>query len=156
MLPPKTDVIAVLRKTLAEELEAIERVAAMARDETTSEETRQEGKYDTRAIESSYLARGQAERIVGLRRLSTWFASFQTRPAEVVQIGALVALDGHRPLTVFIAPVGGPRVQVGGQTVQVISLTSPLGQAMDDLEIEDGFEVDSPTGILEYEIIEIL
>ena len=63
----KVAAIEAFRASLSTELDAVERVAAMARDEASSAETKQEGKYDTRATEASYLARGQAERIVALR-----------------------------------------------------------------------------------------
>ncbi len=55
----KNTVVEAFRTVLTEELSAVERVAAMARDEVSSEETKQEGKYDTRATEASYLARGR-------------------------------------------------------------------------------------------------
>ncbi|MEL6342313.1 MAG: GreA/GreB family elongation factor [Myxococcota bacterium] len=156
MLPEKAEVIAAFRQALSEELRAVERVAEMARDETTSEETRQEGKYDTRAIESSYLARGQAARIVSLRRFHDWFQRLREDVEnDSVGVGALVAVEGHRDLCVFIAPVGGPHVTVGGRSIQVVSLTSPMGQAMAGLEEGDGFEVDTPGAIREYEIVGI-
>jgi hypothetical protein len=47
----KKQVIDALRAVIAESLDAVERVAAMARDEATSAETRSEGKYDTRSTE---------------------------------------------------------------------------------------------------------
>lgn len=151
MLPPKADVIDAFRRAIADELAAIESVAAMARDEVSSEETRQEGKYDTRATEASYLARGQAERIVALRRLLSWFEAIEPGAfdAENVQLGALVALRGKRSAVVFVAPAGGPRVTVGGVSVQAISLTSPLGEVLEELEVGDELELDTPRGVRE-------
>jgi len=147
MLPPKHTVIEAFRLALSEELRAVESVAAMARDEASSEETKSEGKYDTRATEASYLARGQAERVVALRRLLSWFEVIEPRPIEEVQRGALVALDGDQPAVVFVAPAGGPRVTVGGQSIQAISLTSPLGELIEDLEVGDEVELDTPRGV---------
>ena len=51
--PPKADILLALRKTLADELATLERVAAMSRDEAISEETRSENDFDTRATEAS-------------------------------------------------------------------------------------------------------
>ena len=157
MLPPKADVIDAFCSSVREELAAVEAVAALARDEASSEETKQEGKYDTRATEASYLARGQAERIVALRRLLSWFEALTEAPlpAPVVQLRALVALDGRQKTIVFVAPTGGPRVSVGGVTVQAISMTSPLGEAMEDLEIGDEVELDSPRGIRRMTIMDL-
>ncbi|MCB9779245.1 MAG: GreA/GreB family elongation factor [Alphaproteobacteria bacterium] len=152
-LPDKAAVVAALRAALAEELAGVEAMAALARDEASSDETRQEGKYDTRATEASYLARGQAWRIAELRQLSAWFEVLQPAPVEAVGLGALVALDGPRAQLVFVAPVGGLSAIVGGQRVQVISLTSPLGVAGEGLEEGDAFEVESPAGRQEWEIV---
>jgi transcription elongation GreA/GreB family factor len=155
-LPDKTAVVACIQAELGTELEAFERVAAATRSEVGSDETRQEGQYDTRATEASYLARGQARRIAQLRRVMAWLEAFDpSLPLEpaLVQVGALVALDGHRRELLFVAPVGGGRVQVGPHTVQIVSPSGPMGRAMAELELGDGFEVDSPRGVLDYEIV---
>ena len=57
-LPPRPVFLARLNAVLAHELEAVERISSVTREEVTSDETRSEGKYDTRATEASYLARG--------------------------------------------------------------------------------------------------
>ena len=53
MIPSKNAARSALRDAIQAELDAVERVAAMARDEVSSAETQQEGKYDTRATEAS-------------------------------------------------------------------------------------------------------
>ncbi len=154
----KGEVVRQLRASLEAELAGLESVAASTRDEVTSDQTRQEGRYDTRATEASYLARGQARRIGELRRLLAWFDTFDPArrlEAPVVQVGTMVALEGERRELVFVAPSGGARVEVGGRRVRVISPVSPLGQAMAELEPGDGFEVDSPRGVLDYEVLAV-
>ena len=152
--------IEALRASLAVELLAVERVAAMARDEATGEETKSEGKYDTRATEASYLARGQAWRVAELRRLVAWFEVLDAEESsQTVRLGSLVQVGGHRSGWLFLAPVGGLAVDVEGEgttvRVRVISPDSPLGAALVDLEAGDGFEVESPQGPVEYEVIEV-
>lgn len=155
-IPDKQAVVEALARALQEELAAVERVAAMARDEASSGETRSEGKYDTRATEASYLARGQAWRVVELRRLAAWFARLDpTRQCTQAEAGALVLLGGHRRTLALIAPVGGPTAAVEGWRVGTLSLRSPLGQALEDLEADDAFEVDTPAGLVEYEILAV-
>ena len=156
MIPDKSQVIEAIRLVLMDELAAIERTAAAARDEATSGETKAEGKYDTRATEASYLARGQAWRIEELRKISAWFNALDIdAPFEpaTARVGALVALDGEQEEVVFIAPVGGTRVTVADTTVRVISPVSPMGDALADLEVGDAFEVDTPRGLLTYEVL---
>lgn len=150
--PDKAAVVAALRAALEAELAAVQAVAAMARDEVGSDQSKAEGKYDTRATEASYLARGQAWRIDELQRLHAWFEVLVPSPRAVVEVGALVELVGPRRDLVFLAPVGGASAPVEGRTVRVISPSSPLGQAMAELQVGDGFEVDSPTGEVSWEI----
>lgn len=151
--PAKSAVVQAFHETLSAELVAVERVAAEARDETTNSETKQEGKYDTRAIEASYLARGQAWRIVALRRLRAWFAVVEPRPMDRVQTGALVGvedLDSGDERVFFVAPEGGRSAEVEGTTVELISPKSPLCQAMSELEEGDDFVLELPRGRREY------
>ncbi|NOY27893.1 MAG: GreA/GreB family elongation factor [Oligoflexia bacterium] len=153
MIPDKTKVLLALRESLGAELAAVESIAATTRDEVGSDETRQEGKYDTRSTEASYLARGQAWRIDALRRLVSWFKLVRPQPMEHVQVGALVALDGPRRDLVFVAPVGGASADVDGHRVRVISPSAPLYQAMAELEAGDGFDVQTPRGTVSWEIV---
>jgi len=156
--PTKSAVLAKLRAVLTHDLQALESVAAATRDEVGSDETRQEGMYDTRATEASYLARGQARRIAELRRQLAWAELFdpgRVYEPPVVQVGALVALEGERDELVFVVPVGGGSLRLGPHTVRVISPSGPLGAAMAELELGDGFEVDSPRGVLSYEVVEV-
>ena len=153
--PAKTDAVRALKAAIDRELESIESTAAMARDEATNSETKAEGKYDTRATEASYLARGQAWRIAELRKLSAWLATEQASAPlthSVVQVGALVAVKGARSEWVYIGPVGGGKATVGTHVVRLISLASPLGRAMEALEVGDAFEVETPRGEVCYEI----
>lgn len=154
VLPSRPAVVTALRDAVAAELAAVERVAAMARDEVGSGEAKAESKYDTRSTEASYLARGQAWRVADLRRQLAWLEVFDADRAlnpPVVQVGALVVLDGEADV-LFIAPVGGATAEVQGRTVRVVSPASPLGEAMADLEAGDAFEVDTPQGIVEREV----
>ncbi len=153
----KDVVVAAILAEVSAELAVVERVAAMARDEVSSEETKQEGKYDTRATEASYLARGQAWRVAELRRLRAWFAVFEpTIENDTVTIGSLVELDGPRPGWVFVAPIGGPSVMVGDQSVRVISPKSPLGSALAECREGDAVEVESPQGPQVYEVVSLV
>lgn len=154
MIPRKADVIAALRQSVAEELAAMERVAAMSRDEVSSDETRSEGKYDTRATEASYLARGLAVRILELRQLSAWFESFNPEQRCVAAcVGALVELEGGELL--LLAPVGGGKVSVGGRAVSLVSPASPLGEALLELEAGDSVEIETPRGARSREVLRV-
>jgi transcription elongation GreA/GreB family factor len=160
-LPMKSQVFSALEDRIREELGAAERIAATARDEVSSDQTRQEGKYDTRATEASYLARGQAWRVAALRRLLAWFAVYdpsKALPNANVQVGAWVVLqrDQGPPEHVVLLPEGGASADIFGHTVLGISPTSPMGAAMAGLEVGDCFEVETPRGIVAIEITQVL
>ena len=155
---PKGLAVDALCDAIAAELHSMESLAAMARDEATSTETKAEGKYDTRATEASYLARGQAWRIAELRTLRSWLMTDSARAPtlpQCVQTGALVRVDGARTEWLYVAPIGGGKASVGGDTVRIVSLASPLGAAMEGLEVGDAFEVDTPRGRREYEVVAV-
>jgi transcription elongation GreA/GreB family factor len=119
---------AALVAALRDRLAAVEQVAAMARDEASHAETKQEGKYDTRATEASYLARGQAERVTALRELVAWAEAIDPDAhCTHAHLGALLRLEGEARV-LLLAPSGGPRLAVDGVDVAVISPQSPLGQ----------------------------
>lgn len=155
MLPSKTEARTALRAALEIELESVERVAAMARDEASSAETRQEGKYDTRATEAAYLARGQAERVASLRRLRAWFDLPESRSGDSssVVVGSLVTLlRGQRRTLALVVPTGGLRAWIDALPVLGISPRAPLGAAMLGLEAGDAVEVRTPSGVQLWEI----
>jgi hypothetical protein len=121
-MPEKSAVLLALGEQVREELAVLERVTSMARDEATSTESRAENQYDTRATEASYLAAGQGERLLALRRL-----------AGVEAMGAdLFELDGPDGAAWFLlAPDGGGRrVRVGDTEVVVVTRASPVGEVL--------------------------
>jgi hypothetical protein len=151
----KLAAVSALRAALTEQLAAVERVAASARDEASGAESKQEGKYDTRATEASYLARGQAVRVVALRGLVAWFQALDpSRSLDRVGLSSLVELD--QVGWVFVAPTGGLRVDVDGVPVRLVSPDAPLGAALIGLEEGDGAEVASPRGLVETEVVTVL
>ena len=95
--PDKDRIVAALLEQVQAELDGMEAVAEAARDEATSSETKAEGKYDTRATEASYLARGQAWRIVSLRKQVAWLgrALFNPLPSPSFRSAHWYASRGH-------------------------------------------------------------
>jgi transcription elongation GreA/GreB family factor len=120
----------------------------MARDEATSAESRPENQYDTRALEASYLAAGQGERLAELRLLAAWAEVQPDDLADLVEAGALARVepDHGEPQWVLLAPRGGTELRVGGVPVRLVSVSSPLGSALCGLAAGDVGEVETPRG----------
>ena len=156
-LPSRASVLSAFREMVREELDALERVSAVTREEVTSDETRSEGKYDTRSTEASYLARGQAWRIASLRQLAAWINALPDTPPQsaVACIGSLVALEGDEIEYMLLGPVGGSKIETDGFVVRLISPDSPVGSKVVGLQPGDDFEVKRPSGRAEFSVIEI-
>ena len=138
----RADLIARVREAVRTDVDAMERMVTMSRDEATSDESRPENKYDTRALEASYLAAGQGRRLVELQRLEAWLGHLG-EPSETVRLGSFVELDEVR--WVLLGPAAGPTVSHDGTEISVISTASPLGRVLQGLEEGDEAELPART-----------
>lgn len=101
----------------------------------TDPDSRAENKYDTRTLEASYVARGQARRVEELQEAVQAFTALAvtaTTPGTTIQLGSLVTLQapwGEEHF--FLGPLaGGTEVQLEGQDIVVITPASALGQKL--------------------------
>jgi len=112
----------------------LERMTAAARDAgsaASDPENKAENKYDTRGLESSYLAAGQAEQAESLATAVSQFApanfpEFTTGSA--IAPGALVEVELAGSLEAFLlAPAGGGLVvEIDGTELTVLTPDAPL------------------------------
>jgi len=139
----KTALKAELLEVLAATLASLERAHADTSAGATHAEAKPENDKDTRALEASYLARGQAMRIEELKlgRSALERLELSDLAGKTVSLGALVeAEEDEDTLRFFVAPEGGGTRLKGG--VQVVTPRSPLGQALvgrregDELELK--------------------
>ena len=129
----KKSVILKIIESLQSELETYIRAAKSSHAEATAEENRAENKYDTRGLEASYLAAGQANKVSELESAITAFKDLLNQPThEAIEIGSLIELDqeGFTEFY-FIGPTaGGTEVEVEGTEILVITSESPLGSQL--------------------------
>jgi transcription elongation GreA/GreB family factor len=144
-IPPKERLRDELAGLLAADLETRERALRAAREGATHEEAKPENDKDTRALEQSYLARGEALRVEELRQGLTDVRAMPLRTlrdGDPAALGALITVeeDGE-PKVLWLAPYGGGS-RVADGTVQVVTPKSPLGRAVlgkrsgDDSEVQ--------------------
>ena len=157
-LPSKQALKDELLHLLTTELDALERAQRETAQAATHEEAKPENDKDTRALEQSYLARGQALRIEELRRAVIEVAGMPLRRAEPggrVSLGSLVTADEDGAERVlFVAPWGGGSSLAGG-SVQVVTPTSPLGQALVGREVGDACEVSAGGRARSLELLDV-
>ncbi len=137
----KTELVTALKA----ELTQAEAAYASTRAGATHEEAKPENDKDTRALEQSYLARGQAARVEELRiavgevEAMLVPAAKEGAPIGVGMVATVEDQDGKEH-AYFVALHGGGAKLQGGE-VQSITLKSPLGRALvgkregDDAEV---------------------
>jgi transcription elongation GreA/GreB family factor len=122
-----------LERLLAADLASRESAHHAAMEAATHEEAKPENDKDTRALEQSYLARGEALRVEELRQGLADVRGMTTRAFredDPVALGALVTVDDvDRVLVYWLAPYGGGTRLAEG-TIQVVTPRSPLGKAL--------------------------
>jgi transcription elongation GreA/GreB family factor len=161
MTEPKTDKSALkdeLMRLVAADLASLERAHRATVEGATHEQAKPENDKDTRALEQSYLARGQAKRAEELR---DGLAAIRGMELEAftedqpVGMGALVtAAEAKRKVRLFIAPHGGGTRLAKG-AVQVVTPRSPLGEALIGKRVGDDCEVLTGGNRREMELVGI-
>jgi len=135
-LPEKHRVLTSVVAQLSDVLAQMSQAAEATRKDATHEEAKPENDKDTRALEQSYLARGQAMRAEQLaeQKEVLRFMPLPTLSADAaVCAGALVELEdeegGKRVL--FLAPHGGGvETNIDGVEILVVTPGSALGAAI--------------------------
>jgi transcription elongation GreA/GreB family factor len=145
---------AELLETLKGALETARAAHAAAVAGAIDDEARPENDKDTRGLEQSYLARGQAQRVAELEAAVNEVAALALRAfgeRDRVALGALVTVDEEgRAHRFFVAPHGGGTVLADG--TQVVTPVSPLGRALLGRRIEDEVEVRLPGKLRSFAI----
>ncbi len=153
----KVEILKLLRERVSADLATMSAAQRAVVDGATHEENRPENDKDTRALEQSYLARGQAQRVVELQDALNQLKTLELRQFSVrsaIALGALVAVDdGREVVHYFIAPAGGGlRVELGGIEVRVVTPQAPIARALLGKREGDDLDVRTPQGVTECSI----
>ena len=153
----------VLLKKLLIELTAVHQsaidAAQRAHDTATSDENIAENKYDTLALEAAYLANGQSLRV---EQCAADIQLFKQLNGNVlyskVGVGALVLLldDKDNEKWLFFGPAaGGLKVSFEDKNIVVVTVGSPLGQAINQAKVGQEVSVNIAGNLIAYEVIAI-
>lgn len=140
----KSAVLALIQKTLADELEILSKGARASFAAATDPDSKAENKYDTRTLEASYVARGQAQRVAELQQAVHQYQALKLDLDSIatVCLGALVTLDKDQ--FYFMGPAaGGTEVITENQEILVITPASPLGQKLMGKKVSDKVQIGS-------------
>jgi len=156
----KREILNLLRESVSADLATMSAAQRVVVDGATHEENRPENDKDTRALEQSYLARGQAQRVVELQEALNLLKTLALQRFDSesrIALSALVALDdGAELVHYFIAPAGGGvRVSVSGVEVRVVTPQSPIARALLGKHQGDDLELRTPQGVRECSIASV-
>jgi transcription elongation GreA/GreB family factor len=131
----KQAVLNQFRAVLQADLDTLMRAAQGAFAAATDPDSKAENKYDTRTLEASYIARGQAKRVTELQEGVQAFSALsgiELDEGSAASLGSLVALEGPGGLDhYFIGPAaGGTEILHEGCEVVIITPSSPMGQKL--------------------------
>lgn len=136
------EIIAQLRREADDMLAA----AQATRDEATHEDNKAESKYDTRGLEASYLAEGQAKQAEEAEAAVNRYlalADLELIPKEPIDVGALVEVElaGFRDLYFCGPGAGGKEIEFEGRECTIITRESPLGRHLYGARKGSQFEI---------------
>lgn len=151
-----TAILTELERDLATAIAA----AKTAQEDATNEESKPENEYDTRALEASYVARGQAKRVAELKEALVLFKNLKLRSftsIDPVSATALVEVEsqGKKHMLFVMSKGGGFSVTVEGVRIQVVSPSTPLGEALLHSKQGDIITVELGNSEREYEILSV-
>ena len=134
-LSSKDDLIAALRGQVRTSVETMEKALAASHEDATGEQTKSDGKYDTRAIEAAYLAQAQQDQLAAARTTLDRLEKFQPEAFAydaAIEVGALVETESDEGLAFYLlAPAGGGmEATYLGCPVTVVTPESTLFQAL--------------------------
>jgi transcription elongation GreA/GreB family factor len=156
----KAELLRRIIAQLSHDLDVQFTAAKTAHEAATHEENAPDNKYDTLALEASYVAQGQANRAQELRKSIEIYKQLKMPGAvdDTIRLTSLVTLEdgGGTAKLVFLGPVeGGLKIDCQGTEIVVITPGSPMGRELLGKSVGDSVEVGAGTSRTEYEIVEV-
>ncbi len=130
----KTQVLQNIIECLEADLSVFASAARAAHEAATNEECQPDNKYDTTALEASYIAQGQANRAQEIRIALESYRTIKMQSFDdetPIRLTALVTLDDEdgSQRKFFLGPhAGGLKVSAGASEIVVITPQSLLGR----------------------------
>jgi transcription elongation GreA/GreB family factor len=157
----KAGVFERFKARLREQLESAVASQRFTQEGVTHDESRAENDKDTRALEASYLARGQAQRVAELGDAIARVNSITLRALSAhdpAALGCLVEVeDASGSSWYLVAPAGGGmRLEVDGTLFTVVTPDSPVGRALVGRRLGDDVDIKTPQGVREGSVTRIV
>lgn len=156
----KSKVMNAIITQIEKELEVAIHAAKVAHQDATNEESKPENEYDTRALEASYVARGQAQRVAELKEALYEFKHTLLQDfADHMPIKSTalieVECDDKKSMLFFMPKGGGISVVVDNTRVQVVTPSTPLGEALLQTKKGDQITIDLGKTEKDYDVLDV-
>ena len=144
----KQQLVTTIIRQLQGDLDLFTSAARTAHAAATHEECQPDNKYDTTALEASYIAQGQANRAQEIRQSLESYRSLALQEFDEttpIRLTALVTLEDEEGAErrLFIGPqAGGMKIADPDGEIVVITPASPLGRRLLGLLVGDELRVD--------------
>ena len=135
--------------------------ARTAHAAATHAECMPDNKYDTTALEASYIAQGQANRAQEIRQSLEAYRTLTLRAFDdetPVRLTALVTLEdeGGNERRLFLGPqAGGMKIADADGEIVVVTPSSPLGRNLLGRRTGDEFQAGSAIGATTHTIVSV-
>lgn len=156
----KTALIKALIKQLSQELEIVAGASRAMHADASDEQNKAEDQYDTRGLETAYLASSQARQATATEAALAAYHTLKPAkftPKTPIDLTAVVELDSHgERTTYFLGPKGGGiEVHLAGRAIVVITPDSPIGQQLMGKKAGDRFKLQTRGPEQELKIISV-
>ena len=153
----------IVRQIIEELNRALETLAGAARvmhADASDEQNKAEDQYDTRGLETAYLASSQARQATETEQALAQYQSLKLQKFTVktpIDLTALVELEsGGTRIFYFLGPKGGgTEVRIGSQEILVITPESPLGRELIGKEVGDRIKLQTRGPSQEFRILSV-
>ena len=141
----KAEILEKIRLELRAQLERLAKAALEAHAAATDPGSKAESKYDTRNLEASYLASGQAKQVEDLAeavRIFEGLALDNFGMEDAIDAGALVEVEiGDEPQFFLLVPAaGGVVIPHDGINVTLLTPASGLYRKLVGMKVGDSLE----------------
>lgn len=141
----KSELLDQIRSELRSQLGRLSRAAMEAHAAATDPGSKAEGKYDTRSLEASYLAVGQARQVDELAeavRIFDGLVLVDFGSGERIDAGALVevVMGGEVSTFLLVPAAGGLEFSHNGKEVTLLTPASVLYQKLLGLSVGDSLD----------------
>ncbi|MCW1884718.1 hypothetical protein OKA04_08260 [Luteolibacter flavescens] len=141
----KDRLLDAIRNELRSRFERLTQAARDSHAAATDPGSKAESKYDTRSLEASYLAAGQAKQVEDMARDVTAFETLQLAEfgtEDPIDAGALVEvdLDDESQWFLLVPAAGGVTLEWEGREITLLTPASALYQKLLGLRMGDSLE----------------